>query len=161
MIEPLAYFLTWTCYGSWLHGDERGSVDRHRNQVGSPTCDRNIAWSDWSRSRMKCEPVTLSPEARSIVETTIEAHCTHRKWTLHTRNVRSNHVHVLVSSDREPGRTMDELKGWCTRRLRESGLFARDAEIWTEGGSKKQLWDERALREEIRYVTDGQGPDLT
>ena len=24
---PLAYFLTWTTYGSWLPGDERGWVD--------------------------------------------------------------------------------------------------------------------------------------
>jgi hypothetical protein len=22
--EPLAYFLTWTTYGTWLPGDERG-----------------------------------------------------------------------------------------------------------------------------------------
>ncbi len=110
---------------------------------------------------MKHGSVVLSPRARSIVETIIEAHCAHRKWTLHARNVRSNHVHVIATSDRAPGRTMDELKGWCTRRLRESGLFARDAEVWTEGGSKKQLWNERALREAIRYVTDGQGPDLT
>jgi hypothetical protein len=26
MDEPLAYFLTWTTYGSWLPGDERGWV---------------------------------------------------------------------------------------------------------------------------------------
>jgi hypothetical protein len=26
MDEPLAYFLTWTAYGSWLPGDERGWV---------------------------------------------------------------------------------------------------------------------------------------
>jgi hypothetical protein len=24
--EPLAYFLTWTTYGSWLPGDQRGWV---------------------------------------------------------------------------------------------------------------------------------------
>ena len=28
MSDPLAYFITFTCYGNWLHGDERGSVDR-------------------------------------------------------------------------------------------------------------------------------------
>src|SRR5690349_4403849 len=26
--ESLAYFRTFSAYGSWLHGDERGSVDR-------------------------------------------------------------------------------------------------------------------------------------
>jgi hypothetical protein len=29
---PLAYLITFRCYGTWLHGDERGSVDRFRNQ---------------------------------------------------------------------------------------------------------------------------------
>ena len=28
--EPLAYFLTWTTYGTWLPGDERGWVKRKR-----------------------------------------------------------------------------------------------------------------------------------
>ena len=23
--EPIAYFITWTTYGTWLPGDERGS----------------------------------------------------------------------------------------------------------------------------------------
>jgi hypothetical protein len=26
MNEPLAYYLTWTTYGTWLPGDERGWV---------------------------------------------------------------------------------------------------------------------------------------
>ena len=28
MEETLAYFLTWTTYGSWLPGDERNWVDK-------------------------------------------------------------------------------------------------------------------------------------
>ena len=31
---PLAYFITFRSYGTWLHGDKRGSVDRlHRRFV--------------------------------------------------------------------------------------------------------------------------------
>ena len=36
MPAPLAYFLTWTCYGIWLHGDERGSVDDEHAILGMP-----------------------------------------------------------------------------------------------------------------------------
>ena len=25
---PLAYLISFRCYGTWLHGDERGSIDR-------------------------------------------------------------------------------------------------------------------------------------
>ncbi len=33
---PLAYLITIRCYGTWLHGDERGSVDRKYNRYGTP-----------------------------------------------------------------------------------------------------------------------------
>jgi hypothetical protein len=33
--EPLAYFLTWTTYGTWLPGDERGWV-RYRRGMQAP-----------------------------------------------------------------------------------------------------------------------------
>ena len=28
---PLAYLITIRSYGTWLHGDERGSMDRHEH----------------------------------------------------------------------------------------------------------------------------------
>ena len=32
-----AYLITFRCYGTWLHGDDRGSVDRRfYNRVGTP-----------------------------------------------------------------------------------------------------------------------------
>ena len=33
---PLAYLLTFTCYGTRLHGDTRGTVDRNNNRYGMP-----------------------------------------------------------------------------------------------------------------------------
>ena len=33
---PLAYFLSFTCYGSWLRGRTPGSVDEDHNQYGTP-----------------------------------------------------------------------------------------------------------------------------
>jgi hypothetical protein len=35
MGTPLAYFITFTCYRTWLHGDERGSVDDEHNAPGT------------------------------------------------------------------------------------------------------------------------------
>jgi hypothetical protein len=33
---PLAYLITFRSYGTWLHGDPRGSVDRFHNVYGKP-----------------------------------------------------------------------------------------------------------------------------
>src|ERR1043165_7951753 len=104
--EPLAYFLTWTCYGTWLHGDPRGSVDRHRNIPGTDVYDPNSAWSGWTLTQMRGEAVTLDSRAREVVLQTINAHCEHRRWTLIGQNVRTNHVHVIVTADRHPDRVM-------------------------------------------------------
>ena len=39
--EPLAYFLTWPIYGTWLPGDERGWVEyRHGWQLPDPARKR-------------------------------------------------------------------------------------------------------------------------
>ena len=37
MPEPLAYFLTWATYGTWLPGDERGWIEyRHGWKLPDP-----------------------------------------------------------------------------------------------------------------------------
>jgi hypothetical protein len=33
--NPLAFLITFRSYGTWLHGDERGSVNRFHNQYKS------------------------------------------------------------------------------------------------------------------------------
>jgi len=40
--EHLAYLITFRCYGTWLHGDERGSIDRRTyNRYGPPDMPAN------------------------------------------------------------------------------------------------------------------------
>lgn len=34
--EPVAYFITFTTYGTWLQGRDPGWVDRQHNQYGAP-----------------------------------------------------------------------------------------------------------------------------
>jgi hypothetical protein len=35
-MKVIAYHITWGTYGTRLHGDPRGTVDREHNQRGSP-----------------------------------------------------------------------------------------------------------------------------
>ena len=123
-MPAMAYFLTWTCHGTWLHGDERWAVDRHeRGRVAphEPTRRRNAAL-------LAGDPVILTPRARGIVEGVIAEHCDHRSWRLWAVNARSNHVHVVVAVGAvPPEKVMGEFKAWASsRRGRLGGSGARD-----------------------------------
>ena len=88
MSEPLAYFLTWTTYGTWLPGDARGWVDDRLRQP-APTL-RQSAEATLSQSS-----VLLTKVQRSIVERTVREVCEHNGWQLWAVNCRSNHVHMI------------------------------------------------------------------
>ncbi len=157
MSDPVAFLLTWTCYGTWLHGDERGSVDADHNAPGSaflPPDDTRLLHEVRTASHRL---VKLAPAAREIVEATIKTHCEIRSWTLQAANVRTNHVHVVVSCPVHPKEAMIQLKAWSTRKLRQAGLMEENAPVWTEGGSRPWLWNEESLRRAIDYVNDYQG----
>ena len=41
-IQPLAYLITFRCYGTWFHGENRGSVDRKNYHIyGTPDMPAN------------------------------------------------------------------------------------------------------------------------
>ncbi len=149
--EPLAYFLTWTTYGTWLSGDERGWHRRGEADV-QPASSLFV---EMARSRMKEPEFHLSATDRQIVEATIRDHCRFRRWHLHAVNARSNHVHVVVTAAGYPATTVrDQLKAWCTRRLKEAG--ATRTRFWTEGAGCCSINHKNDLEAAVRYVVEAQ-----
>src|SRR3990167_6381427 len=53
---PLAYLITFTCFGTRLHGDESGSVDRNHNVPGTPFLPPDKTRLLAEEQRMKHEP---------------------------------------------------------------------------------------------------------
>ncbi|HEX8735781.1 MAG TPA: hypothetical protein VF721_10685, partial [Pyrinomonadaceae bacterium] len=94
---PLAYLITFRCYGTWLHGDERGSVNRFHNQYKTSYLPPEKRWIKTNNQRLKSEIVTLNAEQRICVEKAIRETCTIRRWILQAINVRTNHIHTVVS----------------------------------------------------------------
>ena len=161
MSDPLAYLLTWTCYGTWLHGDERGSADDEHNIPGTPFLPPDAARAGSEHTQLQNRPVELDEPSRKIVAETIEAHCRHRAWELLAVHARTNHVHAVVAcGDATPERAMTQLKAWTTRRLRAARRIAPDARVWTYHGSTRYLWNEGSVKAAVRYVMESQGPDL-
>ncbi|MCK4340344.1 MAG: transposase [Phycisphaerae bacterium] len=157
---PLAYLITFRTYGTWLHGDDRGSVDREHNVFGTPLLPTNPRRERAARQRGKHAPITLNAAQRQVARAAIVAVCAHRQWSLHELNVRSNHVHVVVSAPRHPDHVMGSFKSWATRRMREASVIDADIQPWAERGSRKYLWKPEQVEAACRYVLDGQGPDL-
>src|SRR5262245_15427802 len=70
MPEPLAYFLTWSTYGTWLPGDERGWIEyRHGWQLPDPI--RKLE----AQVRMTEDACRLDHEQRAVVERQIAETC--------------------------------------------------------------------------------------
>ncbi len=159
MSDPIAYFITFRTYGTWLHGDERGSMDRDHNMYGTSPLDPHAGRRRSARLRLVQPPVTLSQSARNAVATVIREVCDHHNWTLHASNSRSNHVHVVVSAPRIPEHVMLALKSWSTRRLRQLDIVQKDAKVWSRHGSTKYIWKPKQLTEACQYVVEAQGDE--
>jgi len=57
---PLAYLISFRTYGTWLHGDPRGSVDRRtHNKYGTPKIPPKLRLINAERSQLKHPPVKL------------------------------------------------------------------------------------------------------
>lgn len=157
---PIAYLITFRGYGTWLHGDGRGSVDRYHNAYGTPMLPHNIQRRQYEQRLLKQPPVNLNAKQRIAVEKGIRETCTFRKWTLWAFNIRTNHIHSVVSADRKPEVILNTLKANATRSMREAGCWTREASPWAYRGSKRRIWTEQQLLNAIAYVLYDQGEPL-
>jgi REP element-mobilizing transposase RayT len=156
MSEPLAFFITWTTFGSWLPGDERGWVKAGESGIQPP----DAVLEEQRREIMRSSSVVLDHSQRHIVDEVIRRHCKFRNWELHALNVRTNHVHVVVTANERPERIMEQFKAWASRRLNEAmpveSVPQSRRKWWTEHGSTRWINHEQGLRAAIEYVLEGQ-----
>jgi REP element-mobilizing transposase RayT len=155
--DPLAYFLTWHTYGTWLHGRAEGSVDKRHNTPNTDRLPQDSLREFRNRTRLNHDPFVLSTQARVLVEKVVREHCGLRNWKLHALAVRTNHVHVVVSTPGvRPEQVVRQLKQWGTRRLREQGYAESDQRVWVALASTHQLFTESELHRAVRYTLEGQ-----
>ncbi|CAN5418330.1 transposase [soil metagenome] len=158
---PLAVFFTFRCYGTWLHGDERGSVDRENNIYRSPRISTNSNWRKHNEQLLLHPPVILNAAQRKSVERSIRDTCEKRGWTLLAINVRTNHIHVVICiGAKKPKDALIALKANATRHLRNDNLWNHENTPWADKGSKRNLWNEKSISEACNYVNNQQGDKL-
>jgi REP element-mobilizing transposase RayT len=159
---PLAIFITFRTYGSWLPGDDRGTVDRYHNVFRGPKAEPNPVFEKQNARKLKSDPVTLNRRQRATVEKAVREVCAYRGWTILALNIRTNHVHIVVSiGTSEAEAALRDLKSYSTRALRKYGQWVQNHSPWVDGGSTRYLWNERSVTDACDYVINRQGPDLS
>jgi REP element-mobilizing transposase RayT len=150
---PLAYFVTFRTYGTWLHGDVRGSFQHRPGRWPSalgpmPRLERAMEES------LRSAPVRLGDDRRAVVAAAIHEVCKRRAWVLHALSVRWEHVHVVVTRGdaAPPEQIMTTFKAWSTRRLVQGGCLVRGARVWSRHGSTRHVRSLRELATVVEYV---------
>ena len=131
-----ARHFTFTTYGTWFHGDERGSWNRSGAYVKP---DRGL--ERYERQQCKYDEVRLTTPMRRIVFDAICAEADFHQWKIYALNVLDNHVHLLIATPREidPSVVLARVKSAATSALRKAGYFLDQKRIWTNKGNSKSI----------------------
>ena len=112
---------------------------------------------DDEENELRNPAVLLNRDQRDAVELAVREVCEYRAYLLHAVNVRTNHVHAVVSAPCKPEHVMDSFKAYATRKLREASLLSRNVRPWARHGSTPYLWTEEQVQRAIDCVINGQG----
>jgi REP element-mobilizing transposase RayT len=149
------YLLTFNTYGTFLHGDDRGSWRARRGYEppNAPLRLENLA-------RLRETPFTLHEGARDVVLQAIVGLANYRHWSLWAAHVRTEHVHAVVALPPEvtPMRAMADFKAYATRALRTNGVL-RD-KYWAERGHFVCLSNLDEVQVASEYVYERQGEPM-
>lgn len=158
---PVGFLITFRTRGTWLHGDERGSISRHHNIYGTPKLRHETKWLATNTARLKGDPVILTPRQRACVRKAILESCEIRGWKLYALNIRTNHVHIVVwAPDKKPELLLNAFKANPTRVMRQRGQWQNDYSPWSDKGSNRYLWTLESRAVAVNYVRDHQGGEL-
>jgi len=144
MPKTVGYMLTWTTYGTWLQGSEKGFVKD--GQIRG----ENVGLKMDCEKKLKRSPVRLGREERQIVRKAILEAAKRFKQNIRAIAVRSNHVHIVCEYvDVPTGVLVGYYKNAGRKALQKS---VHEGRVWTRGYDKRFCFDEQALSERVKYV---------
>ncbi len=149
MPKSLGYMLTWTTYGTWLQGDQRGYVKDGEILPG----DRLL--NETNVTKLSGSLVGLSLAQRRTVRTAILTEAGRLGQKIPALAVGSNHVHLVVKYIPKPiGRVVSHYKNAARLALADTGNTDR---WWTKGYDKRYCFDKCSLHSRIAYVSGHSG----
>jgi len=101
--------------------------------------------------------VTFDERMRDVVLAAIREVSNLRGWRLWAAHVRTQHLHLVVSSLDDVKKVMVDYKARSTRLLRDAHLAGSTQKVWARHGSTRHLWDEQSVEDACWYVLFEQG----
>ena len=140
----IAYMLTWTTYGTWLQGDERGYCKNGETLGANPNLYRS------NYNALKHKPVYLSDHQRDIAKNRIHHEAKRINQHVYALTVQNNHVHLILKKTKDSIESAaHRYKRTATHILRGEGLKGK---VWTKGYDKRYCFNQDDLNARIEYV---------
>jgi REP element-mobilizing transposase RayT len=163
------WFLTSTTYGTWLPGDDRGSVTtvwnapgpRKRHNIPGTPCDESMPGLQASaRAALKEAPIYFTRAQAEALLAQFQETAEYRGWLLLAVAIMANHCHILVGvrGDPEPDVILGNFKSYGSRALNRHWGKPACGTWWTEGGSKRKKVGKDAVHDAIQYTRGQEHP---
>jgi len=144
MAKTLGYMITFTTYGTWLQGDERGYVKNGRILPG----DERL--KQINKQLQVQEAVVLAKVQQQIVRDAILKEAALRGHLLYALAANATHVHIVAGYTSEP---IDDVVAYYKKAARLALKDTRhEGKVWTKGYDKRFCFDQETLQRRIRYV---------
>jgi len=151
MAKTLGYMITWTTYGTWLQGDERGYVKNGR------ICPGNKALMESNKQSQLQDAIKLSKAQQKAVKEAIVKQAKLQNQHIYALSVQSNHVHIVAEYIPLPiSKVVAYYKKAGRLALKAMG---HNGKLWTRGYDKRFCFDKEILEQRVKYV-QGQEPPV-
>jgi REP element-mobilizing transposase RayT len=160
-MRPFALHITWTTYGTWLPGDERGHVSniilpaggfiRADDTPGAPIPSGDEFTRQRAADLQKGDTVWLTAAQALSACQAIAAAASKRGWLVVRAGAMANHLHNVVMNCPDDGPLVRRiLKGTSQAALND--LAGRNQRWFSAGGSDRYKHGDEAIANAVNYV---------
>jgi REP element-mobilizing transposase RayT len=140
----LGYMITWTTYGTWLQGDERGYVKNGQIYSGNDHLMRA------NKQLQLQDEIRLTKIQQQIVQEAIIKEAQAQGQQVLALSVNTTHVHIVSENISKPISNIVAYYKKAARLALKS--IGHEGKLWTKGYDKRFCFDQETLQRRIKYV---------
>ncbi len=103
--------------------------------------------------------VMNASQCQTVLQSIIDT-CRCSQWHLYAAHVRSNHMHVVLKSEKEPEKIAVSLKAYATRYLKKEYPQLKRESFWSRGASTGYIYQSDNVFRAMQYTIEEQGREM-